>query len=316
MKKHITTLFVLWGITIAGVVPGTAYAEFNLDKLKAIAEKAKAYQEKMKREQQVPSPMPNEGVADGEENRPSSAKLPEISAANPDVMGLTLGVTDIKEARQAFVKYEPKLNILEDTVLGGTQPYVGVLRGYAVNCGYLCYRHELFARLAAPEAGGRVIAVSRKLLFTSDATSLPNMLDALRKKYGESIYVKEGVKAEAGNSQVLSFWAWSSDGRPIALSADHPCANIGVTGRLWANATNRIRAEEYAKPVLKAGCAATVFGNLGVQNDMVTSVLLQAVDVVGIVRSGRIAAEAQAATANRQKQTQREKAEQQRAPPL
>lgn len=309
--KMFTSMRMLIGMALISGFSTTSYAEFNLDKLKAIADKAKTYQEKLKREQQVSSPMQNEGTVDRIENSPSSGKLSEISLANPDVIGLTLGITGLKEARQVFIKYEPKLNVLEDTVLGGSQPYIGVLRGYAENCGYMCYRHELFAKLAAPEAGGRVITVSRRLQFTSDATSLPNMLDALRKKYGGDNYVKK-----IPPSQLLSFWAWSSDGRPIALSADHPCAETNVAPRLWANAANRARAEEYAKPALKAGCAAIVFGNLMVQNDMVTSVVLQAVDVVGIVRSGRIAAEAQAAAANRQKQIQREKAEQQHAPPL
>ena len=119
----------LWTMSTA------TYADFNLDKLKAIADKAKTYQEKLKREQQVSSPMPNEGTADRIENSPSSGKLPELSAANPDVMGLTLGVTGLQEARQAFNKYSPKLNVLEDFVMGGEQPYVGVLQGYAENCG-------------------------------------------------------------------------------------------------------------------------------------------------------------------------------------
>lgn len=314
-RKAFTRIRMLIGMALISSFATTSYAQFNLDKLKAIADKAKAYQEKMKQEPQVSSSIPSARTADKVEENPSSGGLPEISMANPDVMDLTLGVSDLKEARQAFNKYDPKLKIHEDTVLGGAQPYVGVLRGYAVNCGYLCYRHELYAKLAAPEAGGYVVAAARRLQFTSeDATSLPNMMDALQKKYGEGFYVKK--RSQAQITHLEGFWAWSSDGRLITLSASHPCADAHAVVPLWTNVVNRARAEQYAQPALKAGCSAIVFGILVAENDVVTAVNLTAVDVVGIVRSARIAADAQAAAASKQNQIQRGKAGQQRAPAL
>lgn len=100
------------------------------------------------------------------------------------------------------------------------------------------------------------------------------------------------------------------------MSAGHPCADARTVAPLWANVVNRARAEQYAQPTLKAGCSAIVFGSLYAKNDVVTAVNLTAVDVVGIVRSARIAADAQAAAASKQNQIQREKAGQQRAPAL
>ncbi|MBT9569445.1 MAG: hypothetical protein IV085_14240 [Thiobacillus sp.] len=315
MKKQISTLLVLWGIAFIGVVPGTAYAEFNLDKLKAFADKAKAYQEKMKQESQVSSSTPSARAGEKVEENPSSGRLPEISAANPDVMGLTLGVAGLKEAREAFNKYSPKLNVLEDFVMGGEQPYTGVLRGYAENCGYMCYRHELHAKLASPEAGGRVVVAVRRMRFKSeDATSLPNMLDALNRKYGEGFSVK--TTSRSGQQSVQSFWAWSSDGRLIALSAGHPCADARAVSPLAANVADLVRAEQYAQPALKAGCSAIVFSLLTARNDVLMGTSLTAVDVVGIVRSNRITAEARAAATTRQNQNQRGIAEQKPAPPL
>lgn len=312
-KTH--TLLAACGIAMAAATSTASFADFSLDKLKAIADKAKAYQEKMKQEPQITSSIPSARAADKVEEAPSSGNLPETSAATPDVMGLTLGVTGLKEAKQAFNKYDPKLKIHEDIVLGGAQPYVGLLRGYAVNCGYLCYRHELKAKLAAPEAGGHVVAAARRLQFTSeDATSLPHMMDALHKKYGEGFYVKQ--RSQAQMTHLEGFWAWSSDGRLITLSAGHPCADAHAVAPLWANVVNLARAEQYAQPALEAGCSAIIFGSLYAKNDVVTAVNLTAVDVVGIVRSARIAADAQAAASSKQNQIQRGKAGQQRAPTL
>jgi hypothetical protein len=116
MKKHITTLLVFWGITIAVVVPGTAYAQFNLDKLKAIADKAKAYQEKMNQDPRNSPLIPNEGTVNQvghESSLPSDAAddvMLKASRKKWDVVGVRMGMS-LGEALKQLNTHNPRLEI-------------------------------------------------------------------------------------------------------------------------------------------------------------------------------------------------------------
>ncbi|MDO9466061.1 MAG: hypothetical protein Q7J36_02040 [Thiobacillus sp.] len=101
-RKAFTCIRMLIGMALISSFATTSYAQFNLDKLKSLAEQAKAYQEMANR----PAQTANED--EGSKNNAGSSKGIESAAATPklpssadkvsvpgglDVLGLKLGMT-------------------------------------------------------------------------------------------------------------------------------------------------------------------------------------------------------------------------------
>lgn len=193
MKKiHIPVSLALLGVALAGGIPGAAYAEFNLDKLKAMAEKAKVYQERMKQNSQ-PLPENTSGTVSDSGVLPEQSGISDAGTGGAkesarkkiDIVGVKLGMS-LDEAIKALRQHNPKLSIIElkkltfEDLRNPNHPAHIVLQDGPND---FHERTQIFVSLP-PRA--QVIEFQRELVYAKGkAPTRANVLTALKEKYGD-----------------------------------------------------------------------------------------------------------------------------------
>jgi hypothetical protein len=169
------------------------FADFNLDKLKAIADSVRTSQERMKQDPRSPS-IPNEGTVDQvghASSLPSNAiddVMLKATREKWDVAGVRMGMS-LGEALKRLNTHNPRLEMVDKRTLkfsdadNKDHPYVVVLierdksRPMPI---------EKFHIKVSLPPGQRVIYVRRDKQYTkSDAPTMNTILTALRDKYGQ-----------------------------------------------------------------------------------------------------------------------------------
>ncbi|MHB1076107.1 hypothetical protein [Thiobacillus sp.] len=195
---------------LVGSISNASHAEFSLDKLKALADRAKAYQEKMKQGSQQPA------ASDNPAGQPATNSSPNLGlngtpialfndeaqklAAKYDVAGIKTGMS-IAEARAAIKKKthlkefrEYGATLVFDTV-DGQKPFAKYTRGLAAQnyfrgrTGDRTGDRENISITFSPEPGQeKVVAVARSLNFAKENRPRPEMYkNALIEKYGQPV---------------------------------------------------------------------------------------------------------------------------------
>lgn len=204
----------------------TAFAQFNLDKLKSLAEQAKAYQEKLK--QGLPSnasaqtdPSTQTG---GDNALTSETPSGNIAETGPNILGIQLGMTP-NEVRK-ILDTRPGIKVREVRGVLMYQPASGSPKPIP-NSGYVKEINTFPAPVSTeaiivtftPTAGReRAISVERRQTFpvgqqpTINATS-----EALVDKYGPVSY-----KLKPGGPFINYFWRFDSQAKLRDIKPDVP----------------------------------------------------------------------------------------------
>lgn len=238
MKKHIPVLVLICGVMLAGGISSTALAEFNLEKLKGLAEQAKAYQEKLK--QGSPSNASAQTDPSTQASR-DTALTSETSGGNittqmgHDILGIRLGMSPA-DARHILEKH-PNLIVREVRGALVYQPASGHPRqiqnsGYvklfsAIPKGGFGSRESITINFTPTAGRERAISIEREQTFlVGEEPSADAATKALLDKYGPLSY-----KRNPGGPFTNYFWRFDAQGnlrdvkRDVVVDYGDVCGN-------------------------------------------------------------------------------------------
>lgn len=233
-KKAFTSMRLLIGIALIGSFSTITHAEFNLDRLKSLAEQAKAYQEKVNQGAQTPpSPsMLSENTAgqagNGATNSSSTVDQASIMAAREkwDVLGVRMGMS-LDEALRALRAHNPKLKVLDIR----TQRFPDADNKahpvlYLLATGERPRASErIYLTLSLPPQQ-RVVHIDREVSYSkNEASTNVAVLDSLQKKYGQTVVQPSGNYA---SSQME--WFAGGRGQP---NNSVPCTGSRLRKPVW-----------------------------------------------------------------------------------
>ena len=229
--------------------------------------------------------------------------VPPAAVAAPDVVGIKVGVASVGEVRQLLGQESRKLAVSEqrsdfhghskgphlfrkdkkDDPVPDDQ-YVSSMRAVTeafnnrapdcnvTNIGLLekgdC--ETITVDFSGPPGEGIVLAMRRVVLFAKPP-SVENTEHALVEKYGPPGYQPS---PERGPMLRDYYWAWDTNGKPVPLNPEHPCAKPAAS----VLAINVHQREEETKAALRAACAAMVYATMTVDDGAVKYVRVQAID--------------------------------------
>jgi len=221
------------------------------------------------------------------------------SGANPDIVGIKVGISRVAEARAALEAVTPALAVQEvETQLigqssaGGGIPVEGgkylselraVTRSVKIKLGrennWGCTGGEdcetLRVFFSGPPGGGLAVNVQRRMDIPSSGPSLDTLTRGLTEKYGAPGF--RWARGDRGQTHYFA-WAWSSDGRPLPLNERHPCAQPNVAN----GGTGDPSRQEHIRSFLKHGCAKAVFAMVSTRNQIVNQLWVDAIDHASI----------------------------------
>lgn len=201
-------IVALWTISTA------TYADFNLDKLKAIADRVQATQERMKQQDSKDLPAESsEGLADqgGEDLSKSTGAADGASIkaarANMDVVGVRVGMT-LAEALKTLKLHNPKLIVkqrwIEKYADADNKEHTWMIFLYAGD--KETGSEEFYLTVSLPPKS-RVVSISRVRKYAkNEAPTMVSALDALRKKYGKENIVRQEETRNSGSVSEQFFW--------------------------------------------------------------------------------------------------------------
>lgn len=260
-RKAFIRIRILIGMALISSFSTTSYAEFNLDKLKSLAEQAKAYQEKLKQSSPSNVPAPTGPSAQASSDTALTSETPGGNATQvgPNILGIRLGMTP-NEARK-ILDTRPGIKVREVRGVLMYQPASGS-RKPIPNSGYVKELNTFPAPVTTeailvtftPTAGReRVISVERRQTFpagqqpTIDAT-----VEALVEKYGPFSYKR---KPNPLGVFIEYFWRFDSSTRLLN-------ANTGTVGAESDVCANPARAALGATPLNFSPLSIKVFQDL------------------------------------------------------
>lgn len=223
-RKAFTRIRMLIGMALIGSFATTSYAQFNLDKLKSLAEQANAYQEKLK--QVSPSNVPAQTDPSAQTNSDavltSETRGGNITQTGPDILGIRLGMnpTEVQKIIQNFPRLESfseKATLDHLPASGGWKPipnseYVGRLQahqGKSIRVESLIVAFTPFAQQE------RAVSIERKQIFPPDQKpTVETLVSALTEKYGPISYKRNNA---FGNNY---FWRYDANGKPLGANVD------------------------------------------------------------------------------------------------
>ena len=212
------------------------------------------------------------------------AKTAAEGEVGPDVLGIKLGISTAADVRAALAKVTPSITLKEQhgqlvrpgrpvliegteyltQLRGVTSPYGDCGSGVTVNLNFgSCEIIEV--KFSARPNAGTALSLIRTMYFVK-GPSLDTMTRSLVEKYGEP-----GFHGRSGDFNVAFTWAWSTEGKPISLNAQHPCV-------LSPNNDSPTNIEE----ALRVGCAAVVQVVLTPRNNVVDFMTVNAINNVAI----------------------------------
>jgi hypothetical protein len=226
--------------------------------------------------------------------------VPPVATAAPDVVGIKVGVASVGEVWQLLGPESRKLAVSEQRsdlhghskgphLAGKEDPlpvdqYVSSMRAVTeafrkrapdcnvTNIGLLekgdC--ETITVDFSGPPGEGIALAVRRAVLFAK-SPSVENTEHALVEKYGPPGYQPSSPRRPMLREY---YWAWDTNGKPVPLNAEHPCAKPAAS----VLAINLHEREEDTKAALRAACAAMVYATMTVDDGAVKYVRVQAID--------------------------------------
>lgn len=254
MKK--INIPVLLAVLVSGI-SSAAYAEFNLDKLKAIADKAKAYQEKINQGAQTPPPpsMPSENGAgqtgNGMGNASNTVDQASVMAAREkwDVVGVRMGMS-LDEALRALRTHNPKLKVSDiqgQRFIDADNKKHPVL--YFLSTGERPRASEkIYLTLSLPPQQ-RVVHIDREISYSkNEASTYAAVLDSLQKKYGQTL-----VKPSGNYDDSLMEWFAGGRGQPNNPTS---CTGYSLRKPGWNLGSD-------AQALSRKGCAMLLTARVG-----------------------------------------------------
>lgn len=223
MKKTFTHIRMLIGVVLISSFAATSYAEFNLDKLKGLAEQAKAYQEKLK--QGAPSNVP---VQTGPSAQSSSdtVQTSETQGENtttqigPNILGIRLGMspTEVQKTIQKLprLKSFPEKSTLDYLpASGGWKPIPNSEYVYRLQAKVPPFGLESLLVVFTPFAQQeRAVSIERQQIFPPDQKpTVETLVSALTEKYGPIAYKRNDINAHY-------FWRYDANGKPMRGNID------------------------------------------------------------------------------------------------
>ncbi|HBO70786.1 MAG TPA: hypothetical protein DD658_12005 [Deltaproteobacteria bacterium] len=220
------------------------------------------------------------------------------AGANPDVVGIKVGISRVAEARAALAAVTPALAVREvETQLMGRSSagygipveggkYLSELQAVTRSVKILPGRENnwscpggncetLRVIFSGPPSGGVAVNVMRRMDIPSSGPSLDTLSRSLTEKYGAPSFHQ--TRGDRGQTHHFA-WAWSSDGRPLPLNESHPCAQINVAN----GGTGDPSGQEHIRSFLKHGCAKAVFVMVSTNNQIVNRLWVDAIDHASI----------------------------------
>lgn len=231
--------------------------------------------------------------------------------SSPDVLGIKVGVSKVADARGALGKVTPSLSVQEQYAqlsgqssagraisqwvnvedskylsqfIGTTQAYKNV--GQACNADGITGNATLALKgnceqikvgFSGPPNAGIALHLLRDINFVM-GPSFESVTRNLIEKYGEPGF--HGVFGDRGVSHHFA-WAWSLEGTPVHLDAQHPCTVLNGTG-----VGDITKSQENSKAKLQAGCAVALHAHLRQDNNVVKFLTIVAVDDFDIYNAG------------------------------
>lgn len=197
-KKAFTRIRMLIGMALISSFATTSYAQFNLDKLKSLAEQAKAYQEKLKQgstEQSSPATLP--------QGMDSAAQAATGGQQQVDIVGVKIGMTP-SEALKVLRAHNPKLAIIREQKVffedfeKQNHPWQIILQDQADNSKSTKEMVMLYVSLPPSE---RVVQVIRELEYPrrTGGPSVETVESMLKGKYG----IPKSAKSHQVNSRLV-----------------------------------------------------------------------------------------------------------------
>lgn len=226
--------------------------------------------------------------------------VPAVAVAAPDVVGIKVGVASVGEVWQLLGQESRKLAVSEqrndlrdhskgahlsqkddplpdDQYVSSMRAVTKVFRERAPDCNVtnigLLEKGDcetITVDFSGPPGEGIALAVRRVVLYAKPP-SLENTERALVEKYGPPGYQPSSPRRPMLHEY---YWAWDTDGKPVPLNAEHPCAKPGAS----VLAVNLHQREEETKAALRAACAAMVYATMTVDDGAVKYVRVQAID--------------------------------------
>lgn len=214
------------------------------------------------------------------------------SGANPDVIGIKVGISSLADVRSTLSSVTPVLVMeeLQAQLTGMTSQtrspvqvangkYVAEVRattkafksGNSACAGPLKGNCEIIVvAFSAPPNPATAYYVVRDVLFEI-GPSVDNLVRSLTEKYGRPGHVRNFGNQGA---QYDLAWAWSTDGMPVPVNEQHPCFSVGtMDGRAGFG-----KQIELTQTYLKVGCGFALNVKIEVRNNVVVSMRQRSVD--------------------------------------
>jgi len=231
---------------------------------------------------------------------PAAHPLPATSKANPDVLGIKVGVSTIDDVRSIFNGAalalrveEHQTRILGMSTAGRAQAtqveipnseYVDVISGttpisniYSTSCTRTDTNcQDLQARFSGPPNKGTVLALTRVIQFVNGPLT-ETVIKGLIDKYGQP-----GFRDSYGDKgvELRLVWAWAPDGSALTLNARHLCASQSAA----LMKTNG--SIEESKDALQAGCTAILHVVIHQENSVTKDESIYLIDHYGVYTAG------------------------------
>lgn len=307
-REPCTSIRMLTGLMLISIVPTTAYAQFNLDKLKSLAEQAKALQQRINQgpgsvaEQPAGHPSANEKSKVGfvsDEMSLFNAEAQKVAFLY-DVSGIKTGMA-IAEARAVLKskthlkEYREEGATLVFNTVDGDKTLAKFIKGITAQSDNFRKSggdREALLITFSPEPGHeRIVGVRRILRFAKENRPRPEEYKkALIEKYGPP------VKSELDGDRLI--WFFDHHGSPVPLTNTKnmfrgPGRNCHVPSvEFGADLTPRTRLREDDGALHRCGSLiiAVVFGNSyprGLLETVTTSMLNDSLAAESSLSAGR-----------------------------
>lgn len=237
-------------------------------------------------------------TAQADQPSPSQAQA-TASKANPDILGIRLGVSTVDDVRSVFGRPALGLQVEEElaTLVGQARTGRGLSAqidipnsehvdrltgtsktykpsGFDAPCAQITVNcQSLHARFSAPPGKGIVLALTRAIHF-AERPLTDTVIAGLVEKYGQP-----GFRDSYGDKgvELRLVWAWAADGSPVALNARHTCANQSIATMTTNGSIDGSRA------AARAGCAAMLYVIISQANSVTEFQTLHAIDHYAII---------------------------------
>lgn len=222
MKRDFASLRMLIGMALIGAFSIPSHADFSLDKLKSLAEQAKAYQERLKQGSPSNTSAQTDPSAQASSNPMLTSETPgNNTQTGPNILGIQLGMTPSEVRR--ILAGRPGVRVNEARSALMYQPIAGHQKRIP-NSDYV----ELISAsgglenitvVFTPVAGReRAISIERKQDFPAgQKPSIEATVGALIDKYGPYSY-----KLSPGGPFINYFWRFNSQAKLRDIKPDVP----------------------------------------------------------------------------------------------